>query len=320
MTSKVFINGKICNAENASVSVLDRGYLFSDGVYELIPYFNKKPFLFDKHYLRLEKSLKSIALKNPYEKKIWVKKINSFVKECEYKNFSLYIQVTRGVPNNIDDGILREHATTKEYKFTICMFCSEIKELSNNYYMGTRWNENQPEDHERYARNDLTGMVREDLALEFPAMQNAITAEDKRWLQCDIKSIALLFNAYTKSIAYKKGAYEAILSRDNVVTEGCSSNVFIIKDKIIKTPPKSNLILPGITRDFIINDILQRKQYEILETKFSKKELLAADEVFITNSTQGVLSIVKIDNQIVNNEECGEITTQIYRNFIDYIR
>ena len=189
-----------------------------------------------------------------------------------------------------------------------------------NCYMGTRWNENQPEDHERYARNDLTGMVREDLALEFPAMQNAITAEDKRWLQCDIKSIALLFNAYTKSIAYKKGAYEAILSRDNVVTEGCSSNVFIIKDKIIKTPPKSNLILPGITRDFIINDILQRKQYEILETKFSKKELLAADEVFITNSTQGVLSIVKIDNQIVNNEECGEITTQIYRNFIDYIR
>ena len=286
MTSKVFINGKICNAENASVSVLDRGYLFSDGVYELIPYFNKKPFLFDKHYLRLEKSLKSIALKNPYEKKIWVKKINSFVKECEYKNFSLYIQVTRGVPNNIDDGILREHATTKEYKFTICMFCSEIKELSK----------------------------------EFPAMQNAITAEDKRWLQCDIKSIALLFNAYTKSIAYKKGAYEAILSRDNVVTEGCSSNVFIIKDKIIKTPPKSNLILPGITRDFIINDILQRKQYEILETKFSKKELLAADEVFITNSTQGVLSIVKIDNQIVNNEECGVITTQIYRNFIDYIR
>tara|TARA_B100000035_G_scaffold81966_1_gene68703 strand:- start:1 stop:861 length:861 start_codon:yes stop_codon:yes gene_type:complete len=286
LTSKVFINDNIYAAKDAAISILDRGYLFSDGIYELIPYFNKKSFLFNEHYLRLEKSLKSIDLENPFNKKIWLNKINSFIKECKYNNFALYIQVTRGVPLNISDGILREHAATKEYKSTVCMFCSEIKELSK----------------------------------ESPRIQSAITAEDKRWLKCDIKSIALLFNAHTKSMAYKKGAYEAILSRDDVVTEGCSSNVFIIQNKIIKTSPKSNLILPGVTRDFIIEKILHKQQYKILETEFSKKELFKADEVFITNSTQGIMSIGKIDNQVISNGKPGEITTQIYKNFIDYLK
>lgn len=286
MTSKVFINDNIYAAKDAVISILDRGYLFSDGIYELIPYFNKKSFLFDEHYLRLEKSLKSIELENPFDKKTWLNKIDSFIKECKYNNFALYIQVTRGVPLNISDGILREHAATKEYKSTASMFCYEIKELSK----------------------------------ESPRVQSVITAEDKRWLKCDIKSIALLFNAHTKSMAHKKGAYEAILSRNDVVTEGCSSNVFIIQNKIIKTSPKSNLILPGVTRDFIIEKILKKQKYEISETEFSKKELLKADEVFITNSTQGILSIGKIDNQVISNGKSGKITTQIYKNFIDYLK
>ncbi len=286
MTSKVFINDNIYAAKDAAISILDRGYLFSDGIYELIPYFNKQSFLFDEHYLRLEKSLKSIEIENPFDKKTWLNKIDSFIKECKYNNFALYIQVTRGVPLNISDGILREHAATKEYKSTVSMFCYEIKELSK----------------------------------ESPRVQSVITAEDKRWLKCDIKSIALLFNAHTKSMAYKKGAYEAILSRNDVVTEGCSSNVFIIQNKIIKTPPKSNLILPGVTRDFIIEKILKKQKYEISEAEFSKKELLKADEVFITNSTQGILSIGKIDNQVISNGKSGKITTQIYKNFIDYLK
>ena len=286
MTSKIFINNEICTIEDASVSVLDRGYLFSDGVYELIPYFNKKSFLFDEHYNRLKKSLRSIDLENPFDKEKWLYKIDGFLKECEYKNFSLYIQITRGVPFNIHDGILREHATTKEYRPTICMFCSEIKDLSK----------------------------------ESPKVQSAITEEDKRWLKCDIKSIALLFNAHTKSLAHKKGAYEAILFRDGIVTEGCSSNVFIIKNKVIKTSPKSNLILPGVTRDFVIENTLVNQKYNILETNFSKKELFEADEIFITNSTQGVLSIGKIDNKLINDGKCGEITTEIYKNFINHIK
>ena len=88
MTSKVFINDNIYAPKDAAISILDRGYLFSDGIYELIPYFNKKSFLFDEHYLRLEKSLKSIELENPFDKKTWLNKIDSFIKECKYNNLS----------------------------------------------------------------------------------------------------------------------------------------------------------------------------------------------------------------------------------------
>jgi D-alanine transaminase len=93
--------------------VFDRGYLFSDGIYELIPYFNKKSFLIDEHYHRLEKSLAMIDLKNPYEKKDWIENIERLVETCEFDNFSLYIQVTRGGPKNIDDGVFPDQAATK---------------------------------------------------------------------------------------------------------------------------------------------------------------------------------------------------------------
>ena len=176
MNNKVFFNNKICDAENANVSVFDSGYLFSDGIYELIPYFNKKPFLLEDHYHRLKKSLAMIGLKNPYEKKDWIKNIEILVETCEFDNFSLYIQVTRGVPKNIDDGVLREHAATKKYNPSVCMFCSQIQNLSKTN----------------------------------PILKNAINMEDKRWLKCDIKSISLLFNAYAKTLANDQGAYEAI--------------------------------------------------------------------------------------------------------------
>ena len=123
MNNKVFFNNKICDAEDAKVSVFDRGYLFSDGVYELIPYFKKKPFLQDEHYHRLEQSLEMIGLKNPFEKEVWLEKIEKLIDLCEFENFSLYIQVTRGVTKKLDDGVLREHAATKKYYPSVCMFC-----------------------------------------------------------------------------------------------------------------------------------------------------------------------------------------------------
>lgn len=286
MNNKVFFNNKICDAENANVSVFDRGYLFSDGIYELIPYFNKKPFLLEDHYHRLEKSLSMIGLKNPYKKKDWFENIAKLVKTCEFDNFSLYIQVTRGVPKNIDDGVLREHAATKKYKPSVCMFCSQIQNLSKNSLV----------------------------------LKNAITMEDKRWLQCDIKSISLLFNAYAKTLANDQGAYEAILIRNEIVTEGCSSNVFIVKDEIIKTAPKSNLILPGVTRSFVINELIKKNKYSIQIDDFSEDNLLNADEVFITNSTQAILPIKKINNKIINNGKTGNITNKLYRNFLEFLQ
>ena len=285
MNNKVFFNNKICDAEDAKVSVFDRGYLFSDGVYELIPYFKKKPFLQDEHYHRLEQSLEMIGLKNPFEKEVWLEKIEKLIDLCEFDNFSLYIQVTRGVPKKLDDGVLREHAATKKYYPSVCMFCSQIQDLSKNS----------------------------------PKLKNAITMEDKRWLQCDVKSISLLFNAYAKTLANEKNAYEAILIRNRVVTEGCSSNVFIVKDEIIKTAPKSNLILPGVTRSFVINELIKKNKYLIQVDNYNEEDLLNADEVFITNSTQAILPIKKINNKIINNGETGDITNKLYKNFLEFL-
>jgi D-alanine transaminase len=285
LNNKVFFNNKICDAENANVSVFDRGYLFSDGIYELIPYFNKKPFLLEDHYHRLKKSLAMIGLKNPYEKKDWIKNIEILVETCEFDNFSLYIQVTRGVPKNIDDGVLREHAATKKYNPSVCMFCSQIQNLSKTN----------------------------------PILKNAITMEDKRWLKCDIKSISLLFNAYAKTLANDQGAYEAILVRNGIVTEGCSSNVFIVKDKIIKTAPKSNLILPGVTRSFVINELIKKNKYPIKIDDYNEDELINADEIFITNSTQAILPIKKINNKTINNGEVGKITEKLYKHFLEFL-
>ena len=282
MKNKVFVNDKIYDAENAKISVFDRGYLFSDGIYELIPYFNSKPFLFEEHYNRLEKNLEMIDLANPYEKDDWVNKIKNFIKDCDFKNFYLYIQVTRGIPRDYNDGVLREHAVTKNYKPTVCMFFSEINGFSK----------------------------------ELPKNKSAITMEDKRWMQCNIKSISLLFNAYAKTVAHSQGAYEAILVRNGMITEGCSSNVFIIKNKIIKTTPTSKHILPGITRSYVIEGIIKNNGYELSIVDFSENDLVSADEVFVTNSTQGIVPITCINNNDISSGLCGEITEKLYKKFV----
>lgn len=285
MNNKVFINEDIIDLKDAKVSIFDRGYLFSDGVYELIPYFDSKPFLLEEHYSRLRKSLDMIEIKNPYDKDRWFHNIERFLKSCQYRDFYLYIQVTRGMPESFDDNILREHAATKNYKTCVTMFFSKIKNIKKEAVSGKK----------------------------------SITMEDKRWMQCDIKSVSLLYNSYAKTVAYKKGAYEAILVRDGYITEGCSSNVFIVKNNIIKTSPESNLILPGVTRSFVINDVIADSNYDIRIENYKEDDLLNSDEVFITNSTQGILPITHINDKQINDSICYEVTKNLQEIFISKI-
>ena len=285
MSNKIFLNDNLVDIEEAKISVFDRGYLFSDGIYELIPFFKGKPFLLEDHYQRLERSLDMVGISNPYSKAEWKDKIYRFSKENDYKNFSLYIQITRGVPSDFSDGIFREHAATKKYTSSVTMFTSEIKGFPS------------------FA----------------PKREKAIILDDKRWLQCDIKSISLIYNAYAKTLASRSEAYEAILVRNNNITEGCSSNVFIVKDSVIKTCPKTNLILPGITRSFIINQIIKKNNYKFKEENFSLDELKSADEIFVTNSTQGVIEINKLDDKEIGDGEFGPISKKIYENFVESV-
>ena len=148
---------------------------------------------------------------------------------------------------------------------------------------------------------------------------NAITLEDKRWTQCDIKSISLLYNSYAKTLASKLDAYEAILIRDGYITEGCSSNIFIIKDNVIKTTPKSNLILPGVTREFILEKVIKDSGFQMHEENFGLDELLKADEVFLTNSSQGILVIDKIDQHIIKNNSENKITHKLFNSYKKFL-
>jgi D-alanine transaminase len=142
----------------------------------------------------------------------------------------------------------------------------------------------------------------------------AITEQDLRWLRCDIKSLNLLYNIMIKQKAYEQGAFEAILIRDGVVTEGTSSNVFIIKDGTIYTHPATNLILNGITRQKLL-EVYQENGWAFKEKSFSSLELMEADEVFVTSTTSEVVPVISIDGKTVNDGSPGSFTRKIQQAF-----
>lgn len=146
----------------------------------------------------------------------------------------------------------------------------------------------------------------------------AITVEDLRWLRCDIKSLNLLYNVMMKQKANDNDAFEGIFLRDGIVTEGTSTNVFIIKDGVYKTHPVNNMILNGITRQRILK-LLKENDLDVKEVEFTKDELFEADEVFITSTTSEVMPICEIDDKKINNGQVGEKTKEIYDLLIDYI-
>lgn len=147
---------------------------------------------------------------------------------------------------------------------------------------------------------------------------SAITVDDLRWLRCDIKSLNLLYNIMMKQKAHDNNAFEGIFIRDGIVTEGTSTNVFIVKDGVYKTHPVNNMILNGITRERIIK-LLKDDNQTIKEVKFTKEELLDADEVFVSSTTSEVMSICEIDGKKIGGGKVGEKTKNILNLFIDSV-
>ena len=210
--SIVFLNGSFLRMAEARVPVLDRGFIFGDGVYEVIPVYARRPFRLQEHLRRLQYSLDQIRLANPYPDPEWSRLVLELIARCPHADQGLYLQVTRGVAK-------RDHAFPKGAKPTVFMMTNALSTPS-------------PE----AVGNGVT----------------AITAADNRWLRCDIKSIALLGNVLMRQLAVEAGANETILFRDGLLTEGSASNVFVVRDGVILTPPKSNLILPGTTCDVVL--------------------------------------------------------------------
>jgi D-alanine transaminase len=212
MSEIVYLNGEFMPLENARISVLDRGFIFGDGVYEVIPVYSRHPFRLREHLARFERSHQAIRISNPLTDAEWTQLVQDLIARNSGDDQSIYLQVTRGVAK-------RDHAFPKDSKATVFGMSSPLSTPS-----------------------------RATVEAGIPA----ITTIDYRWLKCDVKSTSLLGNCLLRQAAADAGAIEVVMFRDGFLTEGSSSNVFAVKNGTVLATPKNNLVLPGITYDVVI--------------------------------------------------------------------
>ena len=273
----VFLNGKLLPLEEAKVPVLDRGFIFGDGVYELVPVYSRVAFRLDEHLSRLERSLAETRIRNPYSRAQWRDIVYRLVDAQPFEDQGVYFQVTRGVAK-------RDHSFPKDAEPTVFMMSNPLvtppKEVVQRG--GT-----------------------------------AVTAHDNRWLRCDIKSISLIGNCLLRQISAEADAAETILFRDGKLTEASASNVFVVKRGVILSPPKSHLILPGITYDVVLE--LARDNGLALELReVAEAEVRAADEIWVTSSSKEVLPIVTLDGAVVGTGRPGPVFARLYQLYQDF--
>jgi len=279
--STAYLNQQFLPLSEARVSPMDRGFLFADGIYEVIPVYAGKLFRLEEHLDRLDYSLREIQLKSPLSRGEWRAMLEQLVQKNGGGNMSVYLQVTRG------EAAVREHAFPPAgTQPTVFAMCSPISKPKT-------------EDIE----NAVGG--------------KAITVTDIRWLRCDIKSVSLLPNILMRQKAVEAGAAEAIFIRDGQATEGSASNLFIVKDGRLITPPKSHFILGGITRDLIL-ELATVKGFPFVERAISETELRSADEVWVSSSTREILPITELDGAPVANGEIGLIWKQFATLYVNY--
>ena len=268
--SVAYLDGSFAPLESVRISPLDRGFLFGDGVYEVIPCYEGTPFRLDQHLERLTRSLSSIRVDNPYPPATWVSFLTELVEKNDGGNQLLYLQVTRGVAP-------RDHA----------------------------FPETQP---------TVFAMSRQWARSATPIPANAIVGEDNRWHRCDIKSIALLGNVLLRQEAVDNGAAENLLLRDGWLTEGAVSNVFVVSDGVIKTPPDGPLILSGITRDVVL-ELLEKEGMAGGAHKISEQELRDSEEIFVTSSSMELKPVVELDGVRVGGGQPGPVWMKIFESF-----
>ncbi|WP_414717548.1 D-amino acid aminotransferase [Steroidobacter sp.] len=250
-----YLNGEYVALRDARISPLDRGFLFGDSVYEVLPVFDGRMFLFREHFDRLARSLREIRLENPHTHEEWHAILQQLFVRNGGGDMYLYLQVTRGMEFG------RNHAfPLVPVKPTVFAMASPLPVFTD-----------------------------EDRA----AGLSAITVQDFRWGRCDIKSTALLANVLMKQQAADAGANEAIIVRDGEVLEGSSTSVFIVVNGVLVTPPNSHRILPGTTRDAALSLATDSMPVEI--RSISIDELRAADEVWISAATRDVLPVTRVD-------------------------
>ena len=273
----VFLNGRLLPLEQATVSVLDRGFIFGDGVYEVVPAYSRVPFRLEEHLTRLERSLGETRIRNPYSRAEWRKHIYQLIDAQPFEDQGIYFQVTRGVAK-------RDHAFPKSAEPTVFMMSNPLT--------------NPPA-----AQVEKGGV--------------AVSATDNRWLRCDIKSISLIGNCLLRQLSAQDGAAETILFRDGQLTEASASNVFIVKGGVIQSPPKSNLILPGITYDVVL-ELARANAIPVELRDVTEAQVRGADEVWVTSSSKEVLAIVELDGKPIGDARPGPVFRRMYQLYQEF--
>ena len=254
---------------------MDRGFLFGDGIYEVFPVYNKKIIGLDSHLNRLQGGLDVVNIKNPHSKDEWIILINKVI-SLNSKYKNQAIYLQ--ISRGCDEN--RKH-TYSDLKPTIYIQSSVIQSREKDSL--------------------LTG-------------KSAITREDIRWLKSNTKATSLLANTLYAQEAKENNAEETILCRDGIITEASSSNVLIVKDNCIYTHPKGPNILPGITRDKAI-ECAKVNDINVIESSFTKEQLMDADEVWITSSTREILPITIIDGVSISNGYAGPVWSLVYDQY-----
>ncbi|WP_394753651.1 D-amino acid aminotransferase [Crenothrix sp.] len=270
----VYLNGHYLPLSDAKISVMDRGFLFGDGIYEVIPSYFGRFFHFEAHMERLDNSLAAIRLANPNSHKKWLKILSPLL--IGTQDQYVYLQITRGTAPKRDHGFPENTVPTV-------------------FAMGS----------------PIVPMAERDTGVK------VLTMPDSRWKLCNTKAITLLANILHRQEAIDQNCAEALLVKDGYVTEGAASNVFAVIDGVLMTPPKSAEILPGITRDVIL-DLAREHGIPCKEESFSLTALQTASEIWITSSTREIIPVVECDEQKVGDGKPGPIWHKMNQLFQTY--
>ncbi len=270
MPNFAYINNKFVNFKSAKIHIEDRGLQFADSVYEVIAVLDKNLIDLDFHLKRLKYSLHELEIKFIINKTNLNNIFLNLLKKNKTKNGIIYLQITRGIQ-------FREHKYQKNLTPTLIVYTRNKNfNLPGKKFVGV----------------------------------SAITYKDLRWKRRDIKTVNLLPNIIAANIAKKKNAYEAILIQNGKVTEGTSSNIWIIKRNNLITHPANSDILKGVTRTSLLK-IIKKTKLKLVEKQFTDNQLFNADEVFLTSSGSFITPILKIDNKKINNGKIGNVTLKL---------
>jgi len=276
-----YLNGDFMPLRDARISPLDRGFLYSDGAYEVTPVYGGRPFRFDHHHDRLTRSLREIRMEDPLAREAWRDLYRQLIaRNAHAGDLYIYVQVTRGAEFG------RNHAPLPDVPRTIFAFASP-------------W----PEGRAGWRENGLP----------------AVTAQDTRWSRCDIKSVSLLANVLLRQLAVDAGASETILLRDGQLTDSSASSVHVVIDGELRTPPNSWKLLPGTTRG-VIEEVAGKAGVQWRAVAVSEQELRSASEILLGAATREVQPITTLDGKPVGTGKPGPVWRKLYDAYQAYKR